>query len=195
MNLETDRLILRDFIADDLNDLQAILGDADVMHNVEPPYSREKTEGFLQRFCIEREPKGAFAAMLKESGKVIGYVLFKALDERKVYEIGWIFNKAYWRKGYAYEICNRLIDYGFAEMKLHKICAEAIDAVKSVGLMKKLGMRLEGVQRKHTKSNDGLWCDLYWYAILEEDYFCTGEQGSQNLHVLKAAFASSHHAR
>jgi len=71
----------------------------------------------------------------------------------------------------AYEICNKLISYGFEDMKLHKICAEAIDEIKSVSLMKKLGMEFEGIQRKHTKSNEGIWRDLYWYAILDEDYF------------------------
>jgi len=30
---------------------------------------------------------------------------------------------------------------------------------------------LEGVQRKHTRSNDGEWRDLHWFAVLEEDYF------------------------
>jgi len=170
VNIETDRIILRDFVLNDLNDLHEIFGDAEVMKNTEPPYDREKTEKFLKSFCIKREPKGAFAAVLKETGKVIGYVLFKAIDEPEIFEIGWIFNKAYWRKGYAYEICSKLIRYGFEDMKLHKICAEAIDEIKSVSLMKKLGMKLEGIQRKHAKSNEGIWCDLFWYAMLDEDY-------------------------
>ena len=171
MFIETDRMILRDFTAHDLTDLHEIFGDAEVMANTEPPYDLEKTKKFLQDFCIEREPKGAFAAVLKETGKVIGYVLFKSIDEPEIYEIGWIFNKGYWRRGYASEICSALISYGFENMGLHKICAEAIDAGKSVSLMHKLGMKSEGVWRKHSKSADGEWKDLYWCAILSEDYF------------------------
>ena len=173
MNIETERLVLRDFIIGDLDDLHEILGDAEVMENTEPPYDREKTESFLRSFCVEREPKGAFAVVLKETGRVIGYILFKTIDEPEIFEIGWIFDKAYWRQGYAFEICSRLISYGFNDMKLHKICAEAIDGIKSVSLMKKLNMKFEGKQRKHTKSNDGKWRDLYWYAILDEDFFKT----------------------
>jgi len=173
MYLETDRMVLRDFTIDDLDDFQEIFGDAEVMKHTEPPYDREKSKEFLKDFCIEREPKGAFAAVLKETGKVIGYVLFNSVDEPEIYEIGWIFNKSYWRCGYAYEICSRLISYGFEEMELHRICAEAEDVGKSVPFMKKLGMREEGVFRKHTKSSDGRWCDLYWYAILREDYLGT----------------------
>ena len=77
---------------------------------------------------------------------MIGYILFKAFEEG-VYEIGWIFNKNYWRQGYAFESCKAVVEYAFNQLEAHKIFAEAIDSVKSVGLMKKLGMRLEGIQR------------------------------------------------
>ena len=57
-----------------------------------------------------------------------------------------------------------------AELKAHKVFAEAIDAVKSVGLMQKLGMQHEGIQRSQTKDNHGNWADLYFYGLLEEDW-------------------------
>jgi RimJ/RimL family protein N-acetyltransferase len=171
MYLETERMILRDFVIEDLHDLYEIFGNDEVMKYCEPAYDKIKTEDFLINFCINRNPKGAFGAVLKNNKKLIGYVLFKTIDEPEIFEIGWIFNKNYWRKGYAYEICNRLINYGFEDMKLHKISAEAIDDVKSTSLMEKLGMKHEGTQRKHTKSNEGTWCDLLWYGILAEDYF------------------------
>jgi RimJ/RimL family protein N-acetyltransferase len=171
MYLETERMVLRDFAEDDLNDLHEIFSDPEVMKFIEPPYDIKQTEDFLKSFCIERDPKGAYAAVLKESNKVIGYVLFKPVDENEIYEAGWIFNKKYWGKGYASEICGKLIQHGFEDMGLHKICAEAIDEAKSVPLMKKLGMQLEGVQRKHAKDSDGKWADLFWCAILADDYF------------------------
>jgi len=172
MRLETDRMVLRDFSIKDLDDFLEIFGDAETMKHLEPPYDEEKARRFLTGFCIRRKPKCAFAAVLKETGKVIGYVLFKSIDDDgEIHEMAWVFNKAYWRSGYAYEICRRLISHGFEEMKLHKICAETEDAVKAVPFMKKLGMQPEGVQRKHTKSIDGEWLDLHWYGILAEDYF------------------------
>lgn len=99
---------------------------------------------------------------------MIGYILFKAFEEG-VYEIGWIFNKNYWRQGYAFESCKAAVEYAFNQLEAHKIFAEAIDSVKSVGLMKKLGMRLEGIQRSQTKDNDGNWADLYFYGLLKEE--------------------------
>ena len=171
MFLETKRLILREFKVDDLQDFHEIFGDPEVMKNAEPPYSLERSEAFLKEFCIERDPKGGFAVVLLETSKVIGYLLFCSVDDPEVFEIGWVFNKNYWRQGFAFEACSRLINYGFEELELHKIYAEAIDADKSVPLMKKLGMKYEGTQKQHTKNQEGTWCDLHWYAILGEDYF------------------------
>ena len=99
---------------------------------------------------------------------LIGYILFNEFDEG-VYEMGWIFNRQHWRQGYAYEACKAVIDYAFDVLNAHKVFAEAIDANKSVGLMKKLGMRLEGVQRSQTKDKEGSWADLYFYGLLRED--------------------------
>ena len=106
--------------------------------------------------------------MHKDTNKVIGYILFNEYDE-EVYEMGWIYNKDYWRQGYAFESCKAVIDYAFNSMNIQKIFAEAIDGIKSVGLMKKLGMKLEGIQRSQTKDNFGNWADLYLYGILAED--------------------------
>lgn len=166
MHIETQRILIRNYTMDDVRDLQDILGDAEVMENCEPAYSLEKTSDFLSKFCIEK--RGAIAAVHKDSGKMIGYILFNAFEEG-VYEIGWIFNKNYWRQGYAFESCKAVVEYAFNQLEAHKIFAEAIDSVKSVGLMKKLGMRLEGIQRSQTKDNDGTWADLYFYGLLKEE--------------------------
>lgn len=60
------------------------------------------------------------------------------------------------------------MDYAFDKLDAHKIFAETIDGVKSVGLMKKLGMQLEGIQRSHVKDKDGHWADLYLYGRIKE---------------------------
>lgn len=167
MYIETERTIVRRFTMEDVVALHEIFGDTDVMENVEPPYDLEKTADFLRDFCIGRN--GALACVHKASGKMMGYILFKDM-EADVYEIGWIFNKHYWRQGYAYEACTALVKYAFHQMNAHKIFAEAIDGVKSVGLMKKLGMKLEGIQKSQTRNNEGNWADLYFYGLLREDY-------------------------
>lgn len=167
MYIETPRMIIRDFSPEDATDLHDIFGDVETMASCEPAYDFAKTQKFLTEFCIGR--KGAVAAVHKESSKMIGYILFNEFDEG-VYEIGWIYNRNYWRQGLAFESCKAVINYAFGEVKAHKIFAEAIDGVKSVGLMKKLGMRSEGIQRSHVKDRHGNWADLHFYGLLEEDW-------------------------
>lgn len=166
MNIETERMVIRDFTMNDINDMQDILGDAETMKNCELAYTIEKTADFLQKFCIEK--KGAVAATHKDTAKVIGYILFNEFDEG-VYEIGWFFNRTFWRQGFAYESGKAVIDYAFDTMNAHKVFAETIDGMKSVNLMKKLGMKLEGVQRSQAKDNFGNWAVVYFYGLLSED--------------------------
>ncbi|MCM1215246.1 MAG: GNAT family N-acetyltransferase [Lachnospiraceae bacterium] len=164
MYLETKRILIRDFKPQDAADLHEILGDDETMAYCEPAYSLEKTESFLAEFCIAK--KGAVAAVHKESDKVIGYILFHSTEE-SVYEIGWFFNKQYWRQGYAYEACAKIITHAFHDQNAHKIFAESTDAEKSIPLMRKLGMKPEGIQRSHTKDNAGNWTDLHLYGLLK----------------------------
>ncbi len=166
MYLETERMTVRDFAMDDLEDLQAILGDEETMAYSEPTYTRERTAEFLRQFCVEK--KGAVAAVLKATGRVIGYILFHELDEG-VYEMGWFFNRTCWGKGYALEACKAVVDHAFNQQNAHKIFAETIDGGRSVGLMKKLGMKPEGIRRSQVKDRSGTWADLYLYGLLAED--------------------------
>ncbi len=50
-----------------------------------------------------------------------------------------------------FEAARAQIAYGFEHLNLHKVCAETIDPVEVRPLMKKLGMKEEGVFRQHTR--------------------------------------------
>lgn len=167
MYIETPRMVIRPFTMEDADDLQAILGDAETMAYSEVAYDLEKTKAFLASFCIAQH--GAVAAVHKESGRLIGYILFHEIDAG-VYEMGWFYHRGYWGQGYAYESCKAVVDDAFGKQHAHKIFAETIDGVKSVGLMKKLGMQPEGVQRSQVRDQQGRWADLYLYGLLEEDW-------------------------
>ena len=177
--IETERTILRPFTPEDVSDLHEIFSDEETMRRCEPPYSLETTATFLEEFCIRRQ--GALACALKDTGKVIGYLLCRnlgtgdgqGLDD--VYEVGWFFNRSYWRQGFACESMFALLAHLFEEEKAHKVFAETVDTKKSVALMKKLGMIEEGVQRKQARTNDGIYCDLYLYGLLREEYRPQGE--------------------
>ena len=119
---------------------------------------------------------------------VIGYLLFHALQSG-VYELGWAFNRRFWRQGYAFEALDGLIAYAFEKLGAHKVFAETIDTVRSVGLMRKLGMRREGVQRAQTQDSNGAWTDLYLYGMTCGDYWAGRPQiGDKEKTGLKKRF-------
>lgn len=167
MYIETERTIIRNFIFDDLADLQQILGDEKTMKYCEPAYDIYKTEKFLHTFCIKNN--GAIGVVHKKTAKLIGYVLFNQLQAGE-YEIGRIFNRNFWHHGYAFESCKALIDYAFMNLKARKICAETIDVEKSIHLMQKLGMQMETILQNHTQDNFGDLVDLYCYSLVYEDW-------------------------
>lgn len=169
LSIETPRLTLRTFTMEDFDALWEIFGDPVVMEHV-APYTEEETREFLRTFCVERDPPGACAAVRKEDGRLIGYLLCKQIDEPGIYELGWIFRRDVWRQGYAYEAVSALMDHLFRVRGVHKVMAETEDAVRSLGLMKKLGLRHEGLFRKHCLVQGGRWLDLYWCGLLREDY-------------------------
>lgn len=80
---ETERMIIRDFTINDVNDLYEILGDEETMRYSEPAYTLEQTKNFLKEFCIDR--KGAAAAAIKDTGKVIGYILFAQIEDGRYF--------------------------------------------------------------------------------------------------------------
>lgn len=159
MHIETERMLIRDFTPEDVYELHEILGDEETMKGCEAAYELEKTRAFLSSFCIER--KAAVAAASKESGKLIGYILFNEITEGE-YEIGWFFNRGFWRQGFAYESCRAVIDYAFYRLNAKKVFAETVDTVRSVGLMKKLGMRLESIEQSSIPDTP-----MYIYSLLE----------------------------
>lgn len=169
MYLETERLILRDFTMEDLEGLWEIFRDKETMAHIKS-MTREDTERFLRSFCVEKEPPGACAAVLRDGGKLVGYLLRNQVDAPGIYELGWVFHRAYWRQGLACEAVSALTDWLFRAENAHKVVAETEDTARSLPLMEKLGMRREGVFRAHSLGADGQWRDVYWYGLLREEY-------------------------
>ena len=180
MRIETPRLTIRNFTMEDFPALWEILGDPETMEFM-ASYTEEEARVFLRTFCVERTPPGAYAAVLREENRLAGYLLCNQSGGPGLYELGWIFNRAFWRRGYAYEAVSALIDRLFRVEGAHKVSAETADLVRSVPLMEKLGLRREGVFRRHCLDREGQWRDLYWYGLLEEEYLGNPDENKYNL--------------
>ena len=98
---ESARLRLRTMRCGDLEELYALLSDAEVMRWLEPPFTREQAEQFLQQAGLS-DPPLIYAAENME-GEFLGYAIFHNYDEYSR-ELGWVLKPAFWHKGYADEM-------------------------------------------------------------------------------------------
>lgn len=89
---ENARLRLRTMCRDDLEELYALLSDAEVMRWLEPPFSRTQTEDFLEQAGLS-EPPLVYAAESSE-GEFLGYAIYHGYDERSC-ELGWVLKPAF----------------------------------------------------------------------------------------------------
>lgn len=125
IQLETDRLILRPWRKDDLNDFFAYASVPGVGEMAGWPHhqSIETTKSVLSMFM---EEKNVWALQLKENGRVIGSLGFHGSwansDERyknlRICEIGYVLSKDYWGRGLMPEAVRAAIRFAFDTLHL-----------------------------------------------------------------------------
>jgi RimJ/RimL family protein N-acetyltransferase len=149
--LETQRLTLRRFSADDADNLVDLDADPDVMRFVTGgrPTSRDEIEnevlpaflGYYER----HEGYGFWAAIEKATGDFLGWFHFRPRPDAipGEVELGYRLRKAAWGQGYATEGSRALICKGFTELGVQRVVAEAMAVNKaSRRVMEKAGLRL-----------------------------------------------------
>jgi ribosomal-protein-alanine N-acetyltransferase len=125
MQIETERLLLRQFTADDLDELSALYADPVVMRYYPQIYNREETRQRLDWIVTSYSTTGfsLLATMNKTDGKFMGRcgITLQEIDGTQLPEIGYMLHNRYWGKGYATEAAQALRDYGFTELDFEEI--------------------------------------------------------------------------
>lgn len=120
MILDTERLVLREMTPDDLPALRAILQDDEVMYAYEGAFSEEEVQNWLNRILTRYREHGfgLWAVILKETGGMIGQCGLTLQDcgGRQVLEVGYLFQKAYWHRGYAAEAAVACKNHAFDKL-------------------------------------------------------------------------------
>lgn len=171
--LETERLVLRPFEETDAEGMHACLGDEEVVR-YEPYGAMTMEECRLE--AARRASDEAFWAVCLADGTLIGNLYLSGADEFGTREIGYVFARACWHKGYATEAARRLMAYAFERLATRRIIAlcDTRNAA-SFALMERLGMRREGEFKKNVgfktdAHGNAIWTDSYQYAILKEEF-------------------------
>ena len=175
--IETERLRLRSYRDDDLDDLHAIRSRPEVVRYLYGEVrTREEVAGMLaERIAAtglwEDDDMLVLAAERRDDGRVIGDVtLWLRSAEHRQGEIGFAFHPDAQGHGFAREAATALLDLAFARMELHRVFGRT-DARNeaSAALMRRLGMR----QEAHLRENEifkGAWGDELVFAVLEGEW-------------------------
>ena len=161
--LETERLILRRYEEGDLNDLYEYLSDDEVVKY--EPYKAMTMEETKDNLKWRIETDEMIAVELKEDHKMIGNIYLGKRDFQSL-EMGYVFNRNYWGKGYAREGCEAMIAHAF-QNGVHRIFAECDPCnPNSWGLLEALGFEREA----HLKQNVYFWTDEQGNPIWKDTY-------------------------
>ena len=167
MILETERLYLREMNQADFNSLCNILQDGDTMYAYEGAFSDSEVQEWLDR-QIARYQKwnfGLWAVILKETDEMIGQcgLTMQPWKETEVLEIGYLFNRLYWHKGYATEAAKACKKYAFEILKADEVCS----IIRNTNIASQNVAIRNGMKRKDTwtKYYRGVDMPHYRYVV------------------------------
>ena len=147
MLLNTNRLTIRDFTFDDLEDLSCLLANNEVMRfSLAGPLSPEQTKDHLESRILSHYAQfgfGLWALVHSEDQKLIGLagLMMQTIDGKDLVEIGYRLHPSYWGNGFASEAAFAISQYAFDQLNLDQIIS-IIDPknTRSVGVAIRLGM-------------------------------------------------------
>jgi [ribosomal protein S5]-alanine N-acetyltransferase len=175
---ETERLYLRPFVESDFGAVHSYAScDENVKYMLWGPNTEAETSAFISRAIAKAEESPCrdyqYAAILKESGKLIGACGINLFGEDEA-EIGWILHRDYWKQGLGTEMGAFLLRFGFTDLKLRRITARCdSENYGSYRVMERNGMRREGYfieNRFSKKLFEKPYRDELSYAILKEEW-------------------------
>ncbi len=180
--IETPRLIIREFVARDLEALHSYSSLPEVtQYLVWGPNSPAQSKQALRAFMDDQKDKdrvnfdlAVLSKQVERRGakpRLIGAVGLKLSDpDNRTAEIGYVLHPDVWGHGFALEAAGAIVHAGFQELGLQRIVASCDQRNKaSARVMEKLGMRREGAFRR-SKYIQGEWRDEYLYALIAEEY-------------------------
>jgi RimJ/RimL family protein N-acetyltransferase len=148
--LETERLVLRRFTDDDVENLVELDSDPDVMRfiNGGRPTPRDEIESEFLPAILDHYERyagyGFWAAVEKSTERFVGWFHFRPAqgappDE---VELGYRLRRSAWGKGYATEGSRALIDKGFNDLGVQRVVASTMVVnVASQRVMENAGLK------------------------------------------------------
>jgi [ribosomal protein S5]-alanine N-acetyltransferase len=155
--LETQRLLLREFVPEDVDALAAVLSDPEAMRFYPAPLDLAAVGAWIERNRRRYADAGhgLWAMILKSSGELIGDcgLTRQIVDGADEIEIGYHVRRDLWGRGYAPEAARACQDYGFARLGADRL----ISLIRPENLPSR---------RVAEKTGLTLWKEVMWRDVL-----------------------------
>jgi len=173
--LTTERLILREVVAEDAEDLLAFRGDPEVQrYNLVPMKDAREARAlvrtmqgwYVSRYAIQ------WGITLRGEDRVLGLCGlhdWNRQDRRAA--LGYDLVRSHWGRGLAHEAMQAVLRFGFEELDLDRVEALTIvENERSVRLLQRLGFQPEGIRRPGALDYSGRFQGRAVYGLLRSDY-------------------------
>ncbi len=143
IHARTERLILRDWTSDDLDDYAAIVADPEVIAHIGDgePRARSYAVDFLATVTEQQATRGwtRFAVEHAKTGHLMG---FCGVDDKiGRLDFGWRYGKEFWGAGYGYEAAAAALWVCQNVFHLTHITSKSyLENVGSIRIIEKMGM-------------------------------------------------------
>lgn len=169
--VETERLILREILPEDIDGMFELDSDKEVHQYLgnKPVVDKKKSLEIINfvRQQYEENSIGRWAIVEKSTNNFVGWAglkLVKELTNNHIdyYDLGYRLIRKYWRQGFATESAIASLTYGFEKLKLEEIFAAAhLENIASNRILTKIGFQKSG-----TFTYDS--ADHNWYKLDKE---------------------------
>lgn len=158
---ETDRLRIREITVEDVPRLYELYQDGSITQYMEPLFPEVQQEIEYTKEYIKNiygfYGYGMWAIIEKQSGQMIGRVGFEYKEGFEGLELGFMLGVNYQGKGYAYEACCAVLNYGINGLGHKKYCAFVNEEnTMSIKLCEKLGFHRNKTIWRNEMNTEGV---------------------------------------
>lgn len=176
VTLETERLILRKTIKEDIDELFYIELNPNVrrylgVHKVGT--SLNDNRNYFDFSKYDNLDFYRWGIVEKDTNKLLGCIYLNVHDEKaRSYGIDYFIREDSWNKGYATEASKCILNFAFEKLNVNRI--ESSGAKSNPGtlkVMEHIGLKYEGVRKNGIFYYYGGIQDLVLYGITKEEYY------------------------
>lgn len=174
--LRTHRLLLRDLVPSDLNEVHEYASDPLVTRFTSfGPNTLAETRAFLDRSILASaalpRQNYTFAVVEQASGRLIGSCGMEQCDlTGRHYVFGYCFHRQWWGLGFGKETAHALVQFGFERLQAHRLWAHVFHGnVASERILEGLGFRREGLALQSLFLRNA-WHDILTFGQLQAEW-------------------------